>query len=185
MAQGKVTQISQNKIVDNELRDALDKKIEEIGEQIEFLTVISKAIGEMLICICYVIEKSDSYDESKTIEKIFKATTGPGALNGPYSMAYNNFASIILQLCGNKISSNYRKGISGGSTMPLTQNIINNAKAVCATQNTQTYYYGASFVPSGDGSISNAVENKGMYKNIGNISPMDSTAKKQEESNIF
>ena len=126
-----VSQISGNEIVDNELRHALDKKVDEIRKQVEFLSVVSKAIGEMLICICSVIQSSDSFDEAKTIEKIFNKTTGVSASDGSYSKAYGNFASIILQLCGNTLPDNYRKGIPDGGTVPLTQTLIDNAKTVC------------------------------------------------------
>lgn len=179
-----VSQVSGNEIVDNELRDALDKKIDEISKQVEFLTVISKAIGEMLICICSVIQSSDSFDEAKTIEKTFNKTTGVSAPDGSYSKAYGNFASVILQLCGNTLPDNYRRGIDDGGTYPLTQNIINNAKTVCQKANTQHFYYGSDYA-SDDGNISAIVEDKEMYKNIGHISSIDSTAKKKTVSNIF
>lgn len=177
-----VSQISGNEIVDNELRNALDKKVDEIRKQVEFLSVVSKAIGEMLICICSVIQSSDSFDEAKTIEKIFNKTTGVS--DSSYSNAYGNFASIILQLCGNTLPDNYRKGIPDGGTVPLTQTLIDNAKTVCQKGNTQSFYYGSDYATD-DGSISTLVESKEMYKNIGRISSMDSTAKKKTDSNIF
>ncbi len=179
-----VSQISGNEIVDNELRHALDKKVDEIRKQVEFLSVVSKAIGEMLICICSVIQSSDSFDEAKTIEKIFNKTTGVSASDGSYSKAYGNFASIILQLCGNTLPDNYRKGIPDGGTVPLTQTLIDNAKTVCQKDNTRSFYYGSDYAAD-DGSISTLVESKGMYNNIGRISSMDSTAKKKTDSNIF
>ena len=177
MAQGKVTQISGNEIVDNALRKILNinmsNSIDDINIKIEQLRIAIMAIGQMVTSICYAIENSDN----NPIKTKYTNITGDTNI---YANTKDNFYSIILQLSRGNLSSEYRKGGNRQNPTPSSAGRRNNANAICLNQYAAEYYYGTGL----DSRIVDYIQqmnekiakSKGTYININTLT---------EDSNIF
>lgn len=177
MAQGVVTQISENDIVDNTLRKNLNinmsNSMEDINIKIEQLRIAIMAIGQMITSICNAIENSSNNPIKTEYNSITSGTAD-------YSGTKDNFYSIILQLSRGNLPQWYREGRSTENGNPSATNRHDYANTICKTTNAANYYYGNDL----DNHIFDAIkkmnekikQSKGSYININTYT---------KDSNIF
>lgn len=184
-----VTQISENTIVDNEVRKDLTGKLstamDELKRQVDSLQLSILALGQLLIALCDVIDSLSNVNAIKQkYRKMFygediSQTQDSADPNHDYKNVPDNVASILLQLAKGQLSFEARNG-AGNLPTERWKKIIE----ICGKNNCEKFLYSITS-SSGSGSIHDEIKDMFLGMEAGRGNYKTNIEAYKEEKNIF